>query len=81
MLHFSLSDTTLDWFFGDKNLAVGLRLEKISCLLFQMVAIYDKGHFNLSYSFTASWDYKNMLEIVPEINSTGREWEMWIKIL
>lgn len=38
-----------------------------------MVAIYDKGHFNLSYSFTAFWDYKNMLEIVPEINSPGRE--------
>lgn len=38
-----------------------------------MVAVYDKWHFNLSYSFTALWDYKDILEIVPEINSLGME--------
>lgn len=33
-----------------------------------MVAIYDKVPFNLlcTYSFTAFWDYKDILGIVPE---------------
>lgn len=37
-----------------------------------MVAIYDKCHFILSHSFTAFRDYKDVLEIVPEINSIGK---------
>lgn len=41
-------------------------------MLFQMVASYDKCHFNLSYtySFTAFCDYKDTLEIVSEFKES-----------
>lgn len=41
-------------------------------MLFQMLPIYSKGHFNLSYtySFTAFWDYRDALEIISEFKES-----------